>query len=151
MIEKTFVLKPDTKGAAYYGTLYGLSLVASGYLCYTFSDNTSFFYLFLFSFWYALFAGVTTVLSQCLLSLPFSVTEVVVGPQQVILRKKSGSEKVITDGFDYSASGKSLVISGLNDERRKVAEVIRARSLEEKEYDRLIQLLKKLREGSKKK
>ncbi|MBI5197439.1 MAG: hypothetical protein HZA19_02400, partial [Nitrospirae bacterium] len=85
----------------------------------------------------------------CLLLFPFSLKEITVEPQRVILRKKNGKEKVITDGFNYAASGKSMVISGLTDERRKVAEVIRIRSLEEKEYDKLIQSLKKLRDRGK--
>ena len=146
MSEQVFVLRPDTRGALYYGILYTLTIGGSLYLVFLFKENTFFFYLFLFSFWYALFAGVTIVFSQCLLLLPFSLREIVVGPRQLILRRKNGSEKVLTDGFDYQASGKSLLITGLTDERRKVAQVVRMRSLPEKDYDLLIRQLKRLRE-----
>jgi len=149
LTEKTFVLKPDTRGAVYYGIIYTLSLIASGYLSYRFTENTPLFYLFLFSFWYSLFAGVTTALSQCLLLLPFSLREVAVGPREVILRKKNGKEKILTEGITYAASGKSMVITGMTDERRKVAEVLRVRSLDEKEFERLTQGLKRLREKTK--
>ena len=149
MSEKTFILQPDTRGALYYGIIYGLTAAVSIYMVYTFGEDVTWFYLFLFSFWYSLFAGVTTVFSQCLLLLPFSIREVVVAPQRVTLRKCNGKEKILTSGFNYSASGKSMVIAGLTDERRKISEVIRIRSLEEKEYDRLVQMLKRLAEKGK--
>lgn len=149
MSEKTFILQQDTRGALYYGIIYGLTAAVSITMVYKFGEDAVWFYLFLFSFWYSLFAGATTVFSQCLLLLPFSIHEVTVEPQRVILRKKNGKEKILTSGFNYSTSGNNMVIAGLTDKRRKVSEVMRIRSLEEKEYDRLVQLLKGLKEKGK--
>ena len=150
MIDKRFTLQPDRKGALTSGIFYGSALLLSGFLSYWnyfhHQGGTFWFYMFFFSFWFALFSGTTSVLNQCLLLTPRSLKSITVTHNSIIFEKQNGDADELAKKLKFHGSRTIVAIWGQSLDKRKLQAIVRRRSLTPDQLRILLQELERLRE-----
>lgn len=144
-----FELKPDRKGALWSGLFHGAALFMSAVLSleYYLKDHSSFlFYLFFFSFWLALFSGVTSVFNHCLLLFPKSLKTVRIGDRSVILEYKNGDADEIVKKLQFQGGRTILGVWGETIDKRRVQVTVRKNALSKEEFNDILKELGRVRD-----
>ncbi len=147
-----FEFKPDRKGAAWSGLFHGAALFMSAVLSleYYLKDHSSFlFYLFFFSFWLALFSGVTSVFNHCLLLFPKSLKAVKIGDRSIVLEYKNGDADEIVRKLQFQGGRTILGIWGETIDKRRIQATIRRNSLSKDEFNQILKEFGRIRDMEK--
>jgi hypothetical protein len=150
MVDKRFTLTPDTKGALTSGLFHGSALILSGILSYGYisrhQTSSLWFYLFFFAFWFILFSGFTSIVSQCLLLMPRSLNSIRISSNALILEWKNGDTDELVRKIQFQGSRTILGIWGQTVDKRRVQATIRRNSLSREEMQELLADLERLKE-----
>lgn len=148
-----FEFKPDRKGAAWSGLFHGAALFMSAVLSleYYLKDRSSFlFYLFFFSFWLALFSGVTSVFNHCLLLFPKSLKAVKIGDRSIVLEYKNGDADEIVRKLQFRGRTDDPWGSwGETIDKRRIQATIRRNSLSKDEFNQILKEFGRIRDMEK--
>lgn len=143
---KSFELGPDNRGATINGALYAIYALVSLYIAaFVAEGNTTWFYVFYFLFFLALFQGFTVVGRHCLHLTPRSPVGVEIEGRKLRLNRRKGDTVELTRDVDYTRRKDILVLQGRTHDNQKVSEVIRKGALGEERFEALIAALKRFR------